>query len=259
MKLFLNFIEYRELLYNLAIKEIKVRYKSALLGFIWALLVPVSIMFVFLIIFSMLFKIKELTPVYLLAALFPWIFLSMSLSGAATCIVENSNIIKKVFFPRELLPVSIVLANFFNFVLSIALLIVISIISKNNINATLLFLPIVMIMQALFVSGITLIFSALFVYFRDIKYFVEILLTIWFYLTPIFYDQKLIRNFSEKAFTIFLLNPMTGLIVMYRDILINGILSSSVLISFTFFLCVLTFVIGLILNKKLSPYFADYV
>ncbi|HON57468.1 MAG TPA: ABC transporter permease, partial [bacterium] len=89
MKLFLNFIEYRELLYNLAIKEIKVRYKSALLGFIWALLVPVSIMFVFLIIFSMLFKIKELTPVYLLAALFPWIFLSMSLSGAATCIVEN--------------------------------------------------------------------------------------------------------------------------------------------------------------------------
>ncbi len=114
-------------------------------------------------------------------------------------------------------------------------------------------------MQSLFTAGIVLTLSSLFVYYRDIKYFTEILLTIWFYLTPIFYDQKLIRGYSEFLFKIFLLNPMTGLIVMYRDILMNGGFPSIYLTGFTFMLCLVFFILGMAVNSKLSPFYADYV
>ncbi|HPN30112.1 MAG TPA: ABC transporter permease [bacterium] len=254
-----NFIKYRELLINLAVKEIKVKYKSAILGLLWALIVPITMMLVFLFIFSTIFNIKELTAVYLLAALFPWIFLNLSISSGVCCFVDNANIIKKVYFPRELIPVSITLSNLFNFVLSILILIILSLASGYKIGFSILYLPVVIIMQALFVSGIVLILSSLFVYYRDIKYFTEILLTIWFYLTPIFYDQKLIRGYSETLFKLFLLNPMTGLIVMYRDILMYGSFPSIYLTGFTFFLCVVFFIAGMALNSKLSGFYADYV
>jgi len=172
---------------------------------------------------------------------------------------RNANIIKKVYFPRELIPVSITLSNLFNFVLSILILIILSLASGYKIGFSILYLPVVIIMQALFVSGIVLILSSLFVYYRDIKYFTEILLTIWFYLTPIFYDQKLIRGYSETLFKLFLLNPMTGLIVMYRDILMYGSFPSIYLTGFTFFLCVVFFIAGMALNSKLSGFYADYV
>jgi len=259
MRRFFLFLKYKELLYNLAVKEIKVRYKSAILGFLWAIIVPVSMMFVFLFVFSSIFNIKNLNSVYLLSSLFPWIFLSLSTTSTVTCYVDNANIIKKVYFPRDLIPLSVVLANLFNFALSMLLLVGLAFALGYKLSYTVLYLPAVMLIQTLFVAGIALIFSGLFVYYRDIKYFVEILLTVWFYLTPIFYDQSLIRNYSEKLFKVFLLNPMTGLIVMYRDILLYGSMSSQNLVCFTSALCLAIFVCGMIINNKLSPYFADYV
>ncbi len=259
MNKFFEFFNFRELLINLAIKEIKVRYKSAVLGFLWAIIVPMAMMIVFLFVFSSIFNIKDLTPVYLLSALFPWMFLNLSLATGTTCFVDNANIIKKVYFPREIIPLSIVLSHLFNFLLSMFLLIIIAVIGKHPISWAYIILPYTIFIQLLFVSGITMLMSSLFVNFRDIKYFVEILLIVWFYLTPIFYDQKLIRGFSNILFKIFLLNPMTGLTVMYRDIFLYGTFSSFQLIGFTSSLCILTYIIGLKVTLKLSPHFSDYV
>jgi len=259
MKDYFTFLQRGDLLLSLAIKEIKVKYKSAILGFLWAIIVPISMMLVFLLIFSKLFNIKDLTPVYLLSALFPWMFLSQSLSSGTTCFIDNASIIKKIFFPREIIPLSIMLSHLFNFLLSMLLLIILAVIWRYPLSMTLFYLPFVILLQVLFVSGFTMMMSAFYVYFRDIKYFVEILLIVWFYLTPVFYDQKMIRDFSPNIFYLFLINPMTGLTIMYRDIYLYGIFSSVKLVSVTSLLCILTYIIGMKITIKLSSGISDYV
>jgi len=236
-----------------------VRYKSAILGFLWAVIVPMAMMAVFYFIFYKLFNYRELTPVYLLSALFPWMFVNQTLSQSVTAYIDNANIIKKVYFPREIIPLSIMLANLFNFILSVILLLIIAFLSGYPISINLLLLPLPILSVILLASGVALLSSAVHVLFRDIKYFVEIFLIVWFYFTPIFYDQKLIRQFSEYAFKIFLLNPMTGIIVMLRDIILYGSFSSIKMTIFTIFLCVLIYFIGLTVNLKLNKNFADYV
>lgn len=230
-----------------------------MLGFLWAIIVPMAMMLVFLLIFSKLFDIKELSVVYLLSALFPWMFFNMSLSNGTTCFIDNASIIKKIFFPRELIPLSIVLSHLFNFILSMLLLIILALLWKYPLSWTLLLLPFVFFLQILFVSGLTMMMSALYVYFRDIKYLVEIMLIVWFYLTPVFYDQKMIREFSPELFNLFLLNPMTGLTVMYRDIYLYGNFSSAKLVSVTALLCIISYFVGIIIINKLSAGISDYV
>lgn len=235
--------DYRELIFCLATKEIKIKYKSAVLGWLWSILNPLLLVVIFTAVFTFIIKMNiDKFPAFLLCALLPWFFLSFSLSSATTSIVENSGLIKKVNFPYEVIPISVVLANLFNFVVSMFLLIIG--LSAFHLYPTLNFvlLPFVIVFEFMFVLGICFISCALHAMFRDVKYFIELLLIVWFYATPIFYPLSFV---PEKVRFLFYLNPLTLFINTYRDILLyqkpidlpsilNIILISLIFLSFGF-------------------------
>ncbi|MEA3255402.1 MAG: ABC transporter permease, partial [Candidatus Altiarchaeota archaeon] len=172
-----NLIEHRELLFYLSMKDFKVRYKSAVLGFLWALLMPLSMMVIFTIVFSFIVRIPvENYPVFLLAGLIPWTFLNMSLSTAINSFVDNGNLIKKVKFPRELVPISVVLANLVNFLLSLIVLFLFILLFNIKLTTAIILLPFIIVIQLIFIAGISLILSSLNVQYRDVRYITEVVL-----------------------------------------------------------------------------------
>ncbi|MFH1202031.1 MAG: ABC transporter permease [Candidatus Omnitrophota bacterium] len=217
---------HHELLLRLAYKEIKFRYKHPILGILWALIVPLAIILVFKIVFSLIIKIPLIEGypffVFLATAVFPWNFFQLSVSGCTLSIQENSNLIKKVYFPREIIPISIIVANFINFVITFIVIFPVLAFFRVRISNLVILLPLVLLLQTIFTTGICLIFSGLQVRFRDVKYIVEILLLIWFYLTPIFYPLDLVFNISRNFFNIYMLNPLTQIITLYRSVLLGG-------------------------------------
>ncbi len=243
-----------ELLCTLAFKELKVRYKSSWLGFLWSLVVPLALMGVFLIVFKYLMKF-DITPTFLLAGLFPWTFFSLTIATVVGSIVDNGNLIKKVRFPRELLPASVVLANFINFALSMLVLLLFDI----RWSWYLLAVPLVMLLQLVFTLGLALVVAAAQVYCRDTRYVVEIALLLWFYLTPIFYPLELVQGISKQLLYIFLLNPMAGLTVLYRDLIINGMFPSRQLTTFTIAVCLFFGFGGWLVFRRLRHNLADHV
>lgn len=243
-----------ELLFILAFKELKVRYKTTWLGFLWSLCVPLVLMFVFMLIFRFIMRI-ELTPTLLLTALFPWTFFSMSLAAMVGSVVENGALIKKVPFPRELLPLSVVLANFFNFFLSMLILLFFDV----SLTPWLLLVPLVMLLQFIFTLGLGFVVAASQVYLRDTRYMVEICLLAWFYLTPIVYPFEMVQAISKKMLYLFLLNPMAGLTVMYRDLIVHGMPSSPLLITITSILCLSTGLAGWLFFRRCRANMADFV
>ncbi len=209
-----------ELIFILAEKELKIRYKSAWLGWLWSVLNPLLLMIIFSLVFGRIIPVGiDNFPAFLLAALLPWFFLNFSLAQSTSSLVENSGLIKKSFFPYEAIPLSIVAANLFNFVLSLVLLLLFLLFFKIRPEAALIGLPLVILIQILFVSGICLAAAALHTVFRDVRYAIELLLVVWFYVTPVFYSLEMV---PLKMRALFYLNPMTILVGMYRDILLYG-------------------------------------
>ncbi len=253
-----NSIHYFELLVALAKKDLKVRYKSASLGFMWAILNPLLMMVVLSVIFSLVFKVKTEAPysVFVLCGLIPWTFFNFSLACATNSIVDNSNLVKKVYFPREIIPVSVILANLFNFCLSLIILFIFLIIFKIKITLFFLLTPFAVVIQFFFICGMCLLTSGLNVYFRDVKYIVESALLFLFYLTPVFYPVTMV---PERFREVFLLNPMAGIIVFYRDIFINAQMPSLYLTAVTTLSSLLIFAAGLFVFKKCEPAFSDLI
>lgn len=243
-----------ELLLTLAFKELKVRYKSSWLGFLWSLVVPLSLMGVFIIVFRHLMKLP-ITPTFLLTALFPWTFFSLTIATVVGSFVDNGNLIKKISFPRELLPASVVLANFINFALSMLVLLFFDI----RWSWFLLAVPLVMLLQLVFTLGLALVVAAAQVYCRDTRYIVEIALLLWFYLTPIFYPLELVQSISKQLLYVFLLNPMAGLTVLYRDLIIDGRFPSLHLTTFTVAVCTFFGFGGWLIFRHLRHNLADHV
>ncbi len=249
---------YIELVYNLAKKDLKVRYKTASLGFLWAILNPLLMMVVLTVIFSIFLRIKTDYPysVFILTGLIPWAFFNLSLSSCTNSIVDNSNLIKKVYFPREIIPVSIVLANLINFFLSIIILFVFLLSFKIKLTYFILFLPAIIVLQILFTVGISLLTSSLNVYYRDIRYIVEASLLMWFYATPVFYPITMV---PERIKSYYFLNPMAGIITSYRRILLEGQPPDLYLFMETSLITVAVLVIGYVVFKKIEPAFADLI
>ncbi|MBI5375583.1 MAG: ABC transporter permease [Candidatus Schekmanbacteria bacterium] len=254
----LNAIHYFELVLSLAKKDLKVRYKSATLGFLWALLNPLLMMVVLSVIFSLVFRVKTDSPysVFVLCGLIPWTFFNLSLAGATNSIIDNASLIKKVYFPREIIPISVIIANLVNFCLSLLFLFIFLLIFQIKITALVLLSPLVVILQMIFLSGMVLLTSGLNVYFRDVKYIVEATLLILFYLSPVFYPVSMV---PERFMGIYMLNPMAGIITFYRNILLDGKLPDLSLVVSTLISCLIIFFAGFIVFKRCEPAFADLI
>ena len=261
--------KYRQLIFNLASKQIKVKYKHPVLGFLWALLVPLSLSLVFMLVFSKIIKVPIANYpffIFLITALFPWNFFNLSVSESTMSILEGGELIKKVYFPREIIPISIVLTNLINFVFTVIVVIFFLLIFKIKISILILFLPFIILLQIFLISGIVLMVSSLQVRFRDIKYVIEVLLSLWFYLTPIFYPLNLVANISERFLGFYLLNPLTQLVTLYRVVFLPDYINqlpATISIYHLIFGCILLclgiFYLGILVFRKYAPDFADYI
>ena len=230
---FVLLYQYRELVRNLVISDLKGRYKNSALGFVWSLLNPLGMMIVFSIVFGVLLKGGNNTidkyPLFLLCGLLPWNFFADSVLSGINSVVVNANLVKKVYFPREVLPIAGVLSHLINFLLAFVVLFVALLLFRGQFSSWLWVLPFVILIQTLFSMGIALVLSALNVYYRDTLMIMNVLMLAWFFLTPVVYSASIIPDtVNIWGFSInaqrwqYVLNPMASLINVYRDLLYWG-------------------------------------
>jgi ABC-2 type transport system permease protein len=212
---------------------------------------------VYTVAFKYVMKIKVPNfPIFLFSALLPWSFLSSTLSMGVTSITENSNLVKKVYFPREVLPLSIVLVNLFHFCLSFVVLIPALLFFNITPGFSFFFLVVIVFFQTLFVLGLTLLASALDVYYKDVKHFLEVMLNLWFWLTPIIWPLNLV---PEKLRDYVYLNPFTSFVQAYRDIILHNQLPQPLILAMMVVIGILAFLLGASVFQKKQRRFAEEI
>jgi len=249
----------RELLFQLTLKQIKSRYKQSILGISWALIRPLGMMIVFTIIFSKLIKVPSdgiPYPIFSYCALLPWTFFSTSLNAGIMSMTSNITLIQQIYFPRELFPVSAVIASFVDF--AIASVIFVGMIFFYKIQITLfvfLLIP-VLFLQIVFTIAVCLLGSALNVFYRDIGQALVFVTQLWMYACPIVYPISVV---PEKYRMLYAINPMVGLIDSYRKVIIQGIAPNWDYLLISFVITVLVFVSFYTIFKRLEMRFADII
>ena len=205
---------------NLAVSDLKLRYRRSFLGFLWTLLNPLLMMVVLTAVFStiMRFSVKDYS-ILLFAGLLPWTFFSQSVMGSLMSVVGKGPLLRKVYIPKAVIPLSAVLATFVNFVLSFVPLLLVAVTIGHPITAALWFVPVASIMLFLFATGFAFLFACLNVFFRDFGHMTEVLLQAWFYFSPVIYTPALL---PEKYRPLFAWNPMSYLIACFRDPIFSG-------------------------------------
>src|SRR5574344_960184 len=188
MKVFKELYAYRELLKTNVKKDIRGKYKASFLGVLWSFVNPLLSVLVYAIVFPYIMRVKtENYLLFLIVGIIPWTFFVMSINQGMTSILSNANIIKKVYFPRIILPISVVTSGVVNFLISCIIILIFVIFSGVPITWHLLWLPVILIVQYVFILGVTIFLSAVNVYIRDIEYIIGFFINMLFYLTPILY------------------------------------------------------------------------
>lgn len=248
---------YRELIWALAMKELKIRYKRSVLGFLWALLNPMLLMLVLTVVFStiMSFNIPHYA-IFLLSVLLPWTFFTQSLSYAVESIVGNGELIKKVRVAKLVFPVAAVVSNMINLLLSMIPLVLIVLCMRHPFHVTWLYLPVPLLALTIFTLGGTFFFAAANVYYRDVAHILQIVLQAWFYITPIIFS---IDFFPAKYRWIFKLNPIQYILNGFRLSVYYGLLPSAQSIAVSFICAFGALFIGFALFQKHQNDFVFYV
>lgn len=249
----------RELLWALTLREIQIRYRQSVLGIAWAVLQPLAMMLVFTVIFSVLLKVPSegiAYPVFSYSALTFWTFFSGSLSRAIPSVEANEGLIKKIYFPREFFPISSVLSAIFDLAIAFVIFLIIMAYYHTPFTLKMLYVVPLVVIQTIFTIGVCLFASALNVYYRDVKYALGLIVALWMYATPIIYPMSLI---PERFWKFYLLNPMTGLIEGYRNVLVKGVAPQLSYVGIAAAGAVLLFVLGYFYFKRIEMNFADVI
>ena len=216
----LDLLRYRELLVNLVRKELKVRYKNSLLGFAWSMLNPALYLVIFYIVFTRFLGSNiEFFPIYLVSGLLAWNLWSASLGGSVASILGNASLVTKVYFPREILPLSTIGASLMHFFFQFVVLILALAVFRYSVGLdALLLIPMALIVELVLIVGVCLIVSVLNVYFRDVQHLLELVLLAWFWMTPIVYSVTVVQrpDMPGWVFRVYLLNPMTHIVLAFQ-------------------------------------------
>ena len=254
MNIFKKIYDYRELLKNNVKKEIRGRYKNSILGVIWTFLNPLLQLAVYAFIFPLILKnTLDYYVIFVCVGLIPWTFFTASISQSAYTIIANGNIVKKVYFPREILPISIVTSAMVNFLISTIIIVAFCLLYGLGLTKYVIFFPIILVIQYILQLGIAFVLSACTVYFRDLEHFIQIILQVMFYATPIVFSRE---SIPEAFRPIINLNPMAHIINGYRDIFYYQQLPDFKSLGMLFILSIAVCIIGYFIFKKLQKGFA---
>ena len=256
-KLIKDLYEYREFLKTSVKKDIRGKYKGAWLGVLWSFINPLLTLMVYAIIFPLIMKSKIPNYLmYLMTGMMPWNFFTGAINSAAYSIIANAGIIKKVYFPREVIPVSIVLSNAIMFCITCVIILVFLIFTGVGFSWYMLFFPIILFLEMFLLMGFSFILSAITVYAQDVSHIVNVILMAAFYGTPIVYDASAI---PERYKFILYLNPMTPIVTAFRDILFYKQMPDWIELGWVFVFCIFLFYIGLAIFRKLQKGFVEEV
>jgi len=246
---------YFDFLWAMTEKEIKARYKRAVFGFLWVILNPVLQMLIIGAIFSFFIKIPDYF-LFLFTGLLAWNFFSLSVSKTTSSIVNERALLQKAKFPTEAIPISIILSNFFHMLVSFILLFMILVpLGKIAFPQVLLLIP-ALLWILVFTVGISLFFASLNVRFRDVNFFVQTLLILWFYATPVLYSLNLI---PDKLYPLFSLNPLSSIFELFHfSLLGQGVVSQEIMVSNLAISLIIIF-LGIAMFKKEQKYFVDWL
>jgi lipopolysaccharide transport system permease protein len=221
-----DLLSYRELVYNLTVRDLKLKYKGSILGIAWSLLNPLLMMAIYTVVFSKLLRVTDFPNYWalVLGGILAWSFFAGSLQAATNAFIRNQPLISKVYFPIESLPISISLANFVNFLIPLAVLLVISLVAHVPIGASIVLLPVIIVSELALAVGLSMMLAALTVFFRDIEHLAVIVLTAWFYLSPVIYplEPRLLPRGARAFVGYAWLNPMAWYLESYHSVLVYG-------------------------------------
>lgn len=251
--------EYREMLKSSVRKELRSRYKGSFLGFFWTFLNPLLTLIIFSIVFSTVMRItipNYSYALFLFVGLVPWMLLTGAVQQSTTAIIANGNLIKKIYFPRLILPLSVTITNLVNMLLTFIIVLVALLITRTPVTWLYLFLPLIILAQTLFVLSLSIILSSVTVYFRDLEHIISVLTTAWFYLTPVIYPVEYIPKEFLWGFN---LNPMMPVINAYRDVLMFGRIPDMMGLLYVFVFSSILLTAGYFIFNCLQKRFAEEI
>lgn len=255
MNIFTNIYNYRELLKNNVKKEIRGKYKKSFLGVIWTFLNPLLQLAVYALIFPLILKTSQpYYVVFVCVGLIPWTFFTTAVSQSSWAIIGNADIVKKVYFPREILPISIVTSAMVNFLISTIIIMAFCLAYGLGLTKYIIFYPIILVIQYILQLGISFVLSSVTVYFRDLEHFIQVILQIMFYATPIVYSSDSIPDAFKFIINF---NPMAHIINGYRDIFYNQTVPNLKALGILFIVSLIVCVLGYLVFKKLQKGFAE--
>lgn len=248
--------QYREMIYSLVKRDLRGKYKASFLGFLWTFINPLCQILVYTFVFQFIMRTGiEQFYVYLISGMIPWIFFSTAVGAGTTCIKNQSEMVKKIYFPREVLPISFVTSAFINMLFCFIMIFAVIVISGRGVSVlALLFLPIVMIIEYVMALGFTMIVSGMTVFFRDMEHIVTVIMMAWIYLTPIMYTVDMV---PETLKGVFYCNPMTPVVQAYQQILYYKKIPMIQTMMMAAGFAIVVLIIGIISFGKMEKKFAE--
>lgn len=256
MGVFCEIYEYREMIGSLIARDLKGRYKGSVLGFLWSFLNPLFQLIVYSLVFNLLMGNRyEKYYLFLFVALVPWLFFLTSVTGGASCVWSQKDLVNKIYFPREVLPIAYVTSQLVNMLLSYIVILAVIIVTRHGMNwRALCYFPLILLVEYMLALGITMLVSAVTVFLRDMEYVLNVLLMGWQYLSPVLYDVDFI---PEKYRTFYMLNPMAPILIAYRDIFYYKQVPQLSTLLEAVILGVAMLVIGFAVFEKLKRHFSE--
>jgi lipopolysaccharide transport system permease protein len=253
------FWQRRDLLWHMTIRHLRGQYKQSILGYAWAILNPLSLMLILSFVFSTIlrFESQEIPyPLFIFVGLLPWLFFSSALSSATDSVAGASNLVTKVYFPREILPTAAALTKVVDLGFGLLILAGLMVYFGHPPEPTTVWVPFLFFIHFLFALGLAFPLAALNLFFHDVRYLVGVALTLWFYMTPVIYPVDIV---PQKYLFIYDLNPNSLMINAYRRVMLEGTGPGLDRLLLGLGIAVGTFLVGYYLFKRMEPSFADRI
>lgn len=260
--IFADIWAHRYALRNLVIKDFRIRYRNMSLGVAWSVLNPLVMLSILLIVFTVVYpqRGQAYFPVSVLIGLVSFNFVSLCIPAAANSIIEHAPLVKKVNFPRQILPISVVLSQSIQVLVQIGLIAIFVLAFRVPLTVKTLLAPLIVVILLTFVIGAGLLVSALNVVFRDTRYIVESLLTVLFWLSPVFYPLTIVhQKFPRWLFGLYILNPLAGCVEGLRRVILQNAYPDGVSLGVAGVVSVTTLVVGFTVFARIQRRFADLV